>query len=256
MNKVIYLVVAIAVVIGGFFILNTYIYNEKQADTVQLPEGDEALSGTVTKVDLEGMMVDGPGLVYITADGSGEARVIAVPSFGRNMCNEKAELADVSAIKAGDHVEVQGEVGEDNYIIPCMGEGHYLRVHAASAKLPGGSAPATDPALVKGKTWTWEKTVAADGSVVVPKKAGMYSLLLGNDGKVVGKTSCNGFGGDYQLGSDGVISFGPFMSTLMFCEGSQETEFSQAVTASTRYAINAEGKLVLTMKNGGSVVLY
>jgi heat shock protein HslJ len=126
---------------------------------------------------------------------------------------------------------------------------------STEAKLPAGSDPVTDPALIKGITWVWEKTIMADKKEIVPVKVGAYSVLFSTDGRVIGKTSCNGFGGDYEIGSDGFISFGPFMSTLMYCEGSQEAEFSQAVTNSDRYALNSEGKLVLTMKDGGLVVL-
>jgi len=112
-----------------------------------------------------------------------------------------------------------------------------------------------DTPNIKGITWIWEKTEMANGTVVTPIKLGMYSVLFEHDGTVTGKTSCNGFGGDYTLGSGGSMSFGPFMSTLMYCEGSQEAEFSQAVTNSNRYTINAEGKLVFTIKDGGKIIL-
>jgi heat shock protein HslJ len=126
---------------------------------------------------------------------------------------------------------------------------------STEAKLPAGSVPVTDPASIKEITWVWERTIMVDEKEIVPVKAGTYSVFFSTDGRVTGQTSCNGFGGDYEIGLGGFISFGPFMSTLMYCEGSQEAEFSQAVTNSDRYALNSEGKLVLTMKDGGLVVL-
>lgn len=120
-------------------------------------------------------------------------------------------------------------------------------------KLPAGSdAPGTADE-VRASTWVWTKIVNKDGSVVTPKKPGIFTLKFEQDARVTGKTDCNGFGGTYEIGSDGVIHFGPFMSTLMFCEGSQETEYSNAVYYATSYSINSKGELVLTNKDGGMV---
>ncbi len=102
-------------------------------------QGIEAVSvsGTVTAVNLEQMMVDGPGLVTLSTEQG--VRVIAVPSFGRNTCAKDADLADVTTIKLGDKVEVRGEISEENYIVPCIDSSHYLRV------LSSGNASKPEP---------------------------------------------------------------------------------------------------------------
>lgn len=117
---------------------------------------------------------------------------------------------------------------------------------------PGTAAPGTAE-QVRAHTWVWTKTVNGDGTTVTPNKPGIFTLTFDKSGRVSGKTDCNGFGGDYQIGSDGIISFGAFMSTLMFCEGSQESVYSQAVMNTTSYSINASGELVLHMKDKGVV---
>lgn len=38
------------------------------------------------------------------------------------------------------------------------------------------------------------------------------------DGQMSGNVGCNGFGGEYDVDGD-TITFGPIMSTMMFCEG-------------------------------------
>lgn len=38
------------------------------------------------------------------------------------------------------------------------------------------------------------------------------------DGQMSGNVGCNGFGGEYTVDGD-TITFGPVMSTMMFCEG-------------------------------------
>ncbi len=127
---------------------------------------------------------------------------------------------------------------------------------APQGKLPASSAPATNPKDIQAHTWVWQKTTMANGSVITPKKVGVFSVTFAADGSISGKTDCNGFGGTYATGSDGVISFGPFMSTLMFCEGSQEAVFSSAVSQSNRYSIDASGNLVLTLKNGAGIMVF
>lgn len=85
-----------------------------------------AIQGTVTAIDLEGVMVDGPAILTIElADES--TKEIRVPSMGRNLC-KATELADVYQIQVGDEVEVLGAEDEEGSIIPCESEEHFLRV--------------------------------------------------------------------------------------------------------------------------------
>ncbi len=122
-------------------------------------------------------------------------------------------------------------------------------------KLPAGSVAPGTAEQVRAGTWVWTKTVNADESVVAPKKPGVFTLKFEQDGRVTGKTDCNGFGGTYTLGSDGIISFGPFMSTQMYCEGSQESEYSTAVSASHHYTVN-DTELVLQRDGKGGAVYF
>ena len=107
-----------------------------------------------------------------------------------------------------------------------------------------------------GPTWVWGETRMSDGKVVRPSKPGMYSIWFNSaEGKLEGKTDCNGFGGSYTAGTGNKLSFGPFMSTLMFCEGSLEAEFSKMVTDSNQYTFTPTGDLVLMLKfDSGSVI--
>lgn len=127
-------------------------------------------------------------------------------------------------------------------------------VSIPKGKLPAGSAPAVDPKEIQSKTWVWQKTVMSDGSVVIPKKIGIFTLEMKPDGNLSGKTDCNGFFGDYKIGTDGVISVGPLASTMMFCEGSQEREYTNAISTSSRYMLDESGNLVLLLQyDSGSV---
>ncbi len=118
------------------------------------------------------------------------------------------------------------------------------------AKLPAGSATPGDPKALQDKTWVWQKTTVVGGTTITPDKPGVFTLTLTTDGRVIGKTDCNGFGGEYKLGSDGVISFEPFMSTLMYCEGSQEGAYNTVLAQTNKYSVDTAGVLVLSGSAG------
>lgn len=124
-----------------------------------------------------------------------------------------------------------------------------------SPKLPAGSVAPGNPQLLKGTTWIWEKTIMRDGSANMPKKPDVFTITFGTDDRISGKTDCNGFGGTYKLGSDGVLTFGPFMSTLMYCEGSQEREFTGNLAGVNRYT-EVDGKLTLLMAEGAGTMTF
>lgn len=83
---------------------------------------------------------------------------------------------------------------------------------------------------ITSNVWIWSETYYGTGpdmeglSPVKPKKEGVFTLTFKKDGTFSGTTDCNGFGGNYTL--DGMtIEFSSIMSTMMYCEGSQESEY-------------------------------
>ncbi|HEX2792605.1 MAG TPA: hypothetical protein VHO23_02725 [Candidatus Paceibacterota bacterium] len=88
---------------------------------------DRTVRGTITAVDTEGAMVDGPVLIELRTDG-GEAVAIAVPSMGLPLCAASASIADAFALAVGQEIEARGSVGTEGRVVPCESSGHYLRV--------------------------------------------------------------------------------------------------------------------------------
>lgn len=123
-------------------------------------------------------------------------------------------------------------------------------------KLPAGSTPPPQLADVVGQTWVWERNIIGGDGMVPVAKPGEFSITFGTDGKVSGATDCNGFGGEYTMGSDGVISFGQFVSTLKYCEGSQETDFTTSLAQATRMTTDADGNLVLILGETSNVMVF
>ncbi|MBY0539450.1 hypothetical protein K2P56_03410 [Patescibacteria group bacterium] len=113
--------IILALLIGAFFALNTYIYNEKQSDTKRIE-----LLGLVTAVDLEPMTYDGPGRIILATE-DGKSYTIEVPAR-MNLCEAKDSIGDISTLSIGDGLEVVGDITEEGVVVPCGSMEHYLRI--------------------------------------------------------------------------------------------------------------------------------
>lgn len=113
--------IILALLVGGFFALNAYIYNEKQSDTKRV-----VAVGSVTAVDLEPMTYDGPGRIVITTT-EGKNLTIEVPAR-MNLCAAKDTIDDVSQIAVNDTIEVTGDLTAEGVVVPCESMEHYLKV--------------------------------------------------------------------------------------------------------------------------------
>jgi heat shock protein HslJ len=106
------------------------------------------------------------------------------------------------------------------------------------------------------KKWDWISTTYKDKTVIKPKTAGKFSLTFAmNKGYFSATTDCNGISGYYVPGKDNSLKLSEMMSTMMYCEGSQEGEFSQMLTNTESYGFSSKGELILNLKdNGGSAI--
>jgi heat shock protein HslJ len=104
------------------------------------------------------------------------------------------------------------------------------------------------------KTWVWVRTVYNNGKMVTPHKTGAFTVTFGKDGKFSATTDCNRVGGSYTA-KDDKISFGEMMSTLMYCEGSEEAVFTKLLGEVQTYHFTSKGELVLGLKfDSGSII--
>lgn len=98
------------------------------------------------------------------------------------------------------------------------------------------------------KEWEWVQT-SDEGGVIAPKTAGVFTLTFSGEGSVAIGTDCNSMSGTYErIGSGGgkqPLTFGPIASTMMYCEGSQEQEFSGMLSKTSAYAFTEKGELLL-----------
>ena len=103
-------------------------------------------------------------------------------------------------------------------------------------------------------TWKWIKTVYNNDTELVPNKPEAFTLTFKNDGTFSATTDCNTMGGSYQV-TENRITFGDMFTTLMFCEGSQEQEFSKMLGEAESYFFTNRGEMVFDLKfDSGSAI--
>ncbi len=252
MKNILAVLVILVLGVVGFYALNTYIYEEKQADFVV---GETvSKSGKVLSVDTTQIAFDGPYLLTLESE-DGELNTIALPSMGLPLCEAYTakKIGDINLIKAGEMIDVRGEVGEDGSIVPCNSSDHYLTTTPIVVDDFEGEADPSKMTLGM-KTWRWIRSEYNDGRVVTPNMADKFNLTFNTDGTFGASTDCNGIGGNYTA-KDGEISFSQMISTLMYCEGSQESEFRDSLANSTSYHFTSKGELILDLKfDSGSVI--
>jgi heat shock protein HslJ len=77
------------------------------------------------------------------------------------------------------------------------------------------------------------------------------------DGQVNGNVGCNGFGGSYTVSGD-TITFGPIMSTMMFCEGpvgEQELGTFGVLQDETSFVLDGSTLTIISADGNSSLVL-
>ncbi|MCR4306792.1 MAG: META domain-containing protein [Candidatus Yonathbacteria bacterium] len=104
------------------------------------------------------------------------------------------------------------------------------------------------------KTWIWIKTTYNNDTELVPKKTEAFTLTFREDGSFSATTDCNIMSGAYEV-KDDQITFKDIVATRMFCEGSQEREFSSMLGEVQSFFFTNRGELVLGLKfDSGSVI--
>lgn len=135
---------------------------------------------------------------------------------------------------------------------PSLGKSLYLRFSTTTmdfGEIVQDFEGEADPSLMKltMKPWKWVEVQMNDGNVIVPKKPDLFSITFNDKGGVTVTTDCNTASGSY-VARDNKLTFGPFMSTKMFCEESQERVFLQTLENISSYLFTSKGELILEIK--------
>ncbi|MBY0539150.1 META domain-containing protein [Patescibacteria group bacterium] len=97
------------------------------------------------------------------------------------------------------------------------------------------------------KPWEWISSQYENGKQTLPNTPSAFVLTFNTDGTFSLKTDCNQMGGSYSVEGE-KLTFSKIFSTKMYCEGSQETEFSQMLQNVAGYSFTSKGELILALK--------
>lgn len=125
-------------------------------------------------------------------------------------------------------------------------------MNSSSKKINGDESSEHMSSPLSGTSWIWVSSTV-NGSVAASPAGGKFVVSFGKENRVHSTTDCNSIGGRYTVGVNGVVSFGPFMSTMMHCEGSHQLRYSQALSKTSSYTINGTS---LTLTNASGTMLF
>ncbi|MCX6754337.1 MAG: META domain-containing protein [Candidatus Nomurabacteria bacterium] len=103
------------------------------------------------------------------------------------------------------------------------------------------------------KKWEWMKTLYSDNKLIIPLKQNKFSITFKNNNTFYTTTDCNSMSGEYTT-NDNIINFSKMISTQMYCEGSQETDFTKMLNETQSYLFTSKGELIFNLKfDSGSI---
>jgi heat shock protein HslJ len=104
------------------------------------------------------------------------------------------------------------------------------------------------------KTWQWVKTAYNNDTELVPNNPEAFTLTFKDDDTFSATTDCNAMGGGYEVEENKII-FSDIFATEMYCEGSQEFEFSSMLSEIQSFFFTDRGELILEIKfdSGSSI---
>lgn len=259
----------------------TYLFGDEE---IRLTDGRFARATAPGSATMETIEIFGePVFADLDGDKDEDAAMFVVQNSGGSgtfyyvalAINANGEYRGTNAMLLGDRIAPQNinviegravanfaerKAGEPFTTAPSVGKSIYVQYDPKTNEIGEwvkdfeGEADIQSMSLSM-KTWEWIRTEYSDGKTLSPKKAGKFTLTFKSDGSVSVGTDCNAMGGTYTTANNSLL-FGEMVSTLMFCDGSQEEEFSSMLSLVSQYSFTGKGELVLRLKdNKGSVFL-
>lgn len=217
-------------------------------------------------------------------DGDEDAVIILVHNPGGSgtyyyaaiAANVNGEYKGTDTILLGDRIApqtyyVQDERAKINYAVrnegesfaiqPSVGKSLHLQLDEENLRLiqvevdfEGEANP--DIMTLDMHTWKWIKTTYNNDTVVTPNSADAFTLTLREDGTFSATTDCNTVGGAYTTEGNKIF-FGNMMSTLMYCEGSQEGVFTKLIREEIgSYFFTSRGELIFDLKFDSGTAVF
>jgi heat shock protein HslJ/membrane-bound inhibitor of C-type lysozyme len=231
MNKKWFLTVAIVLIL----VISTVIHfrhNRETTSQVSPAVSQSYYSDVGTEVNLitgDDVVFSGIGYTEVTLKSE-------VSASGARYTNETGEL---TVWNRGDELSVY-----ENDTLIFTGK----TTRPLEPLIPAEELPQQAVISLTDFTWVWQKTLYNNKPTFLPKNSNLFQLTFLKDTTFSATTDCNSISGNYSV-SESILSFDSLMSTLMACDGSDESAFTQMLEAVTRYTINDSGELILNLRD-------
>ncbi len=105
---------------------------------------------------------------------------------------------------------------------------------------------------LSGSSWMWVGIIDSSSQVVFkPRRPEAYMLQF-TENRLSSRTDCNTIGGNYEISGSNIL-IGEIMSTLMFCENSDEGTYSASLNNVVSFE-EKNGSLYLYTKDNSAMV--
>jgi heat shock protein HslJ len=149
--------------------------------------------------------------------------------------------------------------GDSFAVPPSMGKSTWLKLDTSTmqfGEVVQNFEGEADPSrmTLNMKTWNWIDTIYANGTKITPRLANKFTLTFSGTNTFSAATDCNGVGGEYTA-SGTSISFTKMMSTLMYCQNSQEADYAKMFSEVKSYHFTSKGELIFDLSfDSGSFI--
>lgn len=174
-------------------------------------------------------------------------------------CLKAADLAGATigpAMRYSDKLPVDAHVVEGTWPQPHM-KGAKARMlclyHRKNKRVEVQeiAAPVAQQTVSVKDVW-WRAEDIGGSSVVSGSEV---TLMLGSDGKIGGKSGCNGYSANYQVTGDVLKVYPPMIGTRMACPPAlmtQERQYRALLENAASVRVTPEGMLVITDASGAA----
>jgi heat shock protein HslJ len=121
---------------------------------------------------------------------------------------------------------------------------------ATATTTPVTKASTTIVSTLPGTSWVWASAVASGTTITAPK-GNKFVITFDKGTAMHSTTDCNSLSGEYIISKD-TVRFGALTSTLMFCEGSQESVYSELLSKARFFKIQ-DNTLTFILSDKGTM---
>lgn len=210
-------------------------------------------------------MLSGVAVAWIAAAASAHGATpeswMQVDKASQAACLKAAKLNDAVTgppIRYSDRLLIDARIVSGTWPQPHMKGAqakllclYHRRSRRAEVQELAYPTPPAPPVMIKDVWWQAE---SIGGNPVVGNSE--VTLMLGSDGKIGGKSGCNGYGAGYQLEGSSLKVLPPMIGTMMACAPAlmaQEQAYRELLEKAASAKLTADGKLELASAGGATI---